>query len=683
MKSWTIFQDIEARYFTLHRQFEKKHITAQQLSAAAQQLRVQDDQGIWWQMRPEDGAWLRWNGISWDAVLPPHLWGPQTLVDFMLSILRDLFKGILWKIPLSFGVASVVWAIHTALIVGPNGGLISGKNALLDMILVLPGSLVTGALFWMVLAGLSVTILRRVSRQGLNQTFQNMTTAPTWVEYSLSGSEGNVLITLLSGCALALLLGVVFGNRLVSFLLVVMSLGALIAQTESLLLRFLRLAWSDGLRLLNRPPRPFNPAWGGLMIIGAVFGFMGAVVLPLMPYTGCAGVFLITGMVILLALLRQGNRIGNAILLLIFIPLVEAANQPQVREITPTNLWVVIIYGILPACGAFCGLYVGLTLGGWDSISPPKSTSAVPASRFVEAGSKSPPIHLPASPLAQPPPPLPSDAPVILKGQPAMDVLVRLGMVRRVITPQGGRYLPVDLDPHEPVSAIAYFQDEQGYLNPTLAIAYSPPASVPDSVELDVDLSKDLLPEDVREELLDLPSPSADAPLSSAVEGSLQQLGASSLGGFEASLEGSLEGDDEAVGRLIKLVDALPVEIEFKNHLQECLEGILSLDHEASADLENIKLQESAQAVVQPKQDRQWADALLYTAKSLLNYASAKSDPEACQNILSCAEVLAQASDRFFSKADLPEKNQQVKATLEAIETALKSLTPADSEPDP
>ena len=491
MKNWIAFQEIETRYFSLLRQFETRRISAQQYAAAVQQLRFQDAQGIWWQMRPQDGAWLRWNGVSWDAALPPHLWGPQTLVDLILSILKDLFRGLLWKLPLCAGAALMVWAIHTALIVGPNGGLAFGKNALLDMVLALPGSLIPGILFWTVLAGLTATIFARVARLGLNQTLQDMISTPAWVEYVLSGSEGNILIPLLSGCVLALLLGVIVGNRLVSFLLVVMSLGALISQSESRLLRCLRLAWSDSLRLRNHPPRPFNAAWGGLVIIGTIFGYMVAVILPRMPYTGCVGVLLITGMIAFLVLLRQENRLGRTALLLPFISLAALVNPDYAREINGSGLWLAIVYGILPAMGAFCGCLLGLTLGGLSESSPPRTVVTIPAQHLVEAGPQPSPAQLPASSQAQPPPIPPSDGPVILKGQPAMDVLVRLGMVKRMITPQGGRYLAVDLEPQGPISAIAYHMDEQGVLNPMLAIAYSPPAFAPELIEQEVQVPEE------------------------------------------------------------------------------------------------------------------------------------------------------------------------------------------------
>jgi hypothetical protein len=459
----------------LQRQLESGQITSQQFFAAVQHLRVRNEDGTWWQIRPEDGSWLCWNGESWDRAVPTHLQGPQTLVDFIFDILKDCFKGLLWKLPISIGAALVVWAIHTVLIVSLNDGLVAGQNAVLDMLLSLPGQLAPGIIFWSMLACLAAVILRRTIKQGFNLIMQRIMTAPAWIEYALSRSDGNSLIMLLSGCASALLLGVLLGNRLVSFLWIIVALGALVSQDKSLVLWAFRLMWSDSLRLLNRHPKPFNPAWGGLILIGAVFGFMSAVILPLMPYTGCAGVILLAGGIGLLVLLRQGNRSLAAVLLLM-IPWSALPPLTHAGQITVSELGVVIAFGILPALGAFVGSLVGLSLGGWkirDSQREPGA--AVPASRMIRTEVDAAPAPASAAALSQAHS-LPSSAePVILKGQPAMDVLVRLGMIRRVITPQGGRYLPVDLNPQGPVSAIAYFIDEQGYLNSQFAIAYSPP----------------------------------------------------------------------------------------------------------------------------------------------------------------------------------------------------------------
>lgn len=33
-------------------------------------LRLQDQAGVWWQVREEDGGWFRWNGSQWERAVP-------------------------------------------------------------------------------------------------------------------------------------------------------------------------------------------------------------------------------------------------------------------------------------------------------------------------------------------------------------------------------------------------------------------------------------------------------------------------------------------------------------------------------------------------------------------------------------------------------------------------------------
>lgn len=485
MKSQVIFEETEIRYFSLRRQFEARRISADQLTTAAWQLRFQDSQGVWWYIRGDDGAWQRWNGVSWEMAIPPHRKGPQTLADLILAVGKQSVKGIFWKLPLAAGVSLVVWAIHTAILVSEEGGLAAWQDTFPALLLALPGSLAAGTLFWMVLAGLVACIASRVAKQGVNQSLEQFATTPAWLEYALSHSGENALISLLSGTTAALCLGVLLGNRLVSFLLVMAALGALAAQTDSLLLRTLRLAWSDAFRLVNRPQVPFNPAWGALGITGAIFGFMGAVILPFMPYAGCGGVFLLSGMIFFLALLKKENRrVGTYVWLGLLLWIAAGTSPAQASSATLAELGKMIAYGFLPACGAFAGVLVGLALGLFEPDLPMPNAAplwgAVPSRPVSRLASGQQPERFPAHPISVPS----SPAQVIIQGQPALDVLVRLGMAKRVVTPQGGRVLPMNLDPHSPVSAIAYFLDEQGYLKPEIAIAYSPPAAAPEGGEM-------------------------------------------------------------------------------------------------------------------------------------------------------------------------------------------------------
>jgi hypothetical protein len=232
-------------------------------------------------------------------------------------------------------------------------------------------------------------------------------------------------------------------------------------------------------------------------------------------------------------------------------------------------------------------------------------------------------------------------------------------MVRRVITPQGGRYLPLNIDPQGPVSAIAYYQDEQGYLNAKIAIAYLPPSTASELIELDLYSPENQPSVEPGQELPVLPAEQPEAP---------------DLDASESPPVESLGWRSDAGSGLSQMMDELPVEDEFKIHLQARLKVMFETEGKVGNGLEYIKLQELGQAVEKQKQEHQWAAALLLTAESLLEYALTKIEPEDRKVILLHARGLVKGSSRFFSEGVELEKSQQVRAALDAIEAALKGL---------
>ena len=59
------FQQAANRYHQLRGQLSGGLISPQQFSAEIVQLRGQDPAGRWWQIDPNTGQWLMWNGVQW------------------------------------------------------------------------------------------------------------------------------------------------------------------------------------------------------------------------------------------------------------------------------------------------------------------------------------------------------------------------------------------------------------------------------------------------------------------------------------------------------------------------------------------------------------------------------------------------------------------------------------------
>lgn len=59
------FEEAGQSYAQLRVQLQAGQITPAQFSEAVGQLRLQDASGNWWQIDPNSGSWLYWNGSAW------------------------------------------------------------------------------------------------------------------------------------------------------------------------------------------------------------------------------------------------------------------------------------------------------------------------------------------------------------------------------------------------------------------------------------------------------------------------------------------------------------------------------------------------------------------------------------------------------------------------------------------
>jgi hypothetical protein len=62
-------QEAESAYRILKRDREEGKISEEVFISRVNELRYQDYNGDWWQIRAEDGAWMQWNGSAWVAPL--------------------------------------------------------------------------------------------------------------------------------------------------------------------------------------------------------------------------------------------------------------------------------------------------------------------------------------------------------------------------------------------------------------------------------------------------------------------------------------------------------------------------------------------------------------------------------------------------------------------------------------
>ena len=66
------FPEAEQIYLNLKNQLLSGVISQQEFRNRVNELRVLDVNGVWWQIREEDGGWLRWTGTAWVSDTLPY-----------------------------------------------------------------------------------------------------------------------------------------------------------------------------------------------------------------------------------------------------------------------------------------------------------------------------------------------------------------------------------------------------------------------------------------------------------------------------------------------------------------------------------------------------------------------------------------------------------------------------------
>lgn len=398
------FHEAEKNYQKLRQQVDARQITSGEFWERVNRLRVQSDDGTWWQIRGQDGAWLRWDGASWaEAAAPlepparaaqpgpaagkiqnasakPGV-NPETLGQLLLLILRRIPGALLQRLPMALGLGIGVWALHTFLLVGPNGGFAPGANWFLDRVLALKGRAIAGTLFWGMAAAFLPAALRGMRGGGLASLAGRITGTPAWMISSFQRAGKYGMPNLLGGCAGALLIGTFFSNDLVSFMIGSGLFVKLMSWRSSLLYTVVRLSWSDAQRYFNRrSPAGFDYNRASVLLSGVALGFFAAALLPFQPLSGYAGSLVL---IVAVAVMRSRAHGGLAGLLLFLLAGMATMLASTGKALADDGGWseaggtlggwmasqgalIAISMGILPGVGAA----VGSVLGGLAGVIP-------------------------------------------------------------------------------------------------------------------------------------------------------------------------------------------------------------------------------------------------------------------------------------------------------------------------
>ncbi len=306
---------------------------------AVNRLRLRDGSGTWWQVRADDGAWLRWNGTAWVEGVPETMDGagpfggphgaaqgsPRSLGEFGLMLLRGLGKSLPKRIVFAVVLFVLVWLIHTAVMVFLNDGWAKVGNWFLGMILVVRGGELGGTFFWMLLMMLVTVLITRLRREGARKLQQDIVGVGRAISWAFSRPGRWGFAVMFGFAAITLLISfLVFAignpytpNRLVSLFFAALLLLSLSSGEGGLVLLVSRPAWFDFQRLFGvKPVRPFQPEKVVLTVVGVAGGALLAAVLPFLPTSGWFALLalIVTGAIVV-ALGGKGVPSGGFLLL--------------------------------------------------------------------------------------------------------------------------------------------------------------------------------------------------------------------------------------------------------------------------------------------------------------------------------------------------------------------------------
>ncbi len=126
------FERARSTYSELAALWRSGRVGEAEFREAVNRLRLRDGSGTWWQVRADDGAWLRWTaprgrvpetmGAAGPFGGAARQGSPRSLGEFGLMLLRGLGKSLPKRIVFAVVLFVLVWLIHTAVMVFLNDG---------------------------------------------------------------------------------------------------------------------------------------------------------------------------------------------------------------------------------------------------------------------------------------------------------------------------------------------------------------------------------------------------------------------------------------------------------------------------------------------------------------------------------------------------------------------------------
>ena len=160
-------QEMESKYTSLRRARDSGAITDIQFQNDVAQLHLQASDGFWYQIDPNDGHWLKWNGQIYEKATPPAIQSqvPRKFFPLLGYILISSWRIFRKQLPVMILFGILGWVLHTYLLVFINGGF--GPGTWVGNFLATRGfgNTLSGTMIWIVVPGFLFGWLRQLITQ--------------------------------------------------------------------------------------------------------------------------------------------------------------------------------------------------------------------------------------------------------------------------------------------------------------------------------------------------------------------------------------------------------------------------------------------------------------------------------------------------------------------------------------
>jgi len=245
--------------------------------------------------------------------------GPQNSIQFIFKMIKAIVTSIPKMIKSAIVTAAIsglfTLGLHFYLILFPNDGYNTSGDPILDSILVLANVNPTPPnvlLFWFLLNYLFWWVIGTFKEHGILGGVKQFATTPIFVVNSLRESGFGAFPMIMGGLGFALILRLWILGTMTTLQMLLMSIGVLVSQADSIALIGMQLFFNDVKGLVNRgkeyePPTLSLPT---TLILGAVIGFA---YLVYFPYNAQM-VQILAGLMILglIGMFVQGRKKGKA-----------------------------------------------------------------------------------------------------------------------------------------------------------------------------------------------------------------------------------------------------------------------------------------------------------------------------------------------------------------------------------